>query len=58
MNIKHRKLLNAALGLAAGIVTLPIAIFAWPILAAWFAWDETDDDDEGGVTEDCHGDKA
>ena len=50
MNIKYRKLLNAALGLAVGIVTLPLAIFAWPILAAWFAWDETDED-EGGEKE-------
>ncbi len=44
MNIRHRKLLNATLGLAAGIVTLPLAIFAWPILAAWFMYNETDDD--------------
>ena len=45
MNIKYRKLLNALLGFAAGIVTLPLAILAWPILAAWFAWNETDDGD-------------
>jgi hypothetical protein len=45
MNIKYRKLLNALLGFAAGIVTLPLAIFAWPIIAAWFAWDETDGED-------------
>lgn len=44
MNTKHQKLLNALLGFAAGIVTLPIAIFAWPILAAWFMWNETDDE--------------
>lgn len=40
-----RKIANAALGLAAGIVTLPLAIVAWPILAAWFAWRETDGED-------------
>lgn len=45
MNIKHRKLLNAALGLAAGIFTLPLAVVAWPILFAWFMWNETDDGD-------------
>lgn len=44
MNTKHQKLLNAALGLAAGIVTLPLAIFAWPIFAAWFLYNETDGD--------------
>ena len=44
MNIRHRKTLNALLGFAAGIVTLPLAIFAWPILAAWFFWNETDED--------------
>jgi hypothetical protein len=41
-----RKIANAALGLAAGIFTLPLAIFAWPIIAAWFAWNETDDEEE------------
>jgi hypothetical protein len=33
-----RKIANAMLGFAAGIVTMPLAIFAWPILFAWFAW--------------------
>lgn len=42
--MNKRKLLNAALGLAAGIVTLPLAIFAWPIFAAWFLYNETDGD--------------
>lgn len=40
--MNKRKLLNALLGLAAGLITLPLAILAWPILAAWFFWDETD----------------
>lgn len=35
--MNKRKVANAALGLAAGIVTLPLAVVAWPILAAWFA---------------------
>ena len=41
-----RKIANALLGFAAGIVTMPLAIFAWPILAAWFLWNETDDEEE------------
>ena len=41
-----RRILNAALGLAAGIVTLPLAIFAWPILAAWFFWNEADAEED------------
>lgn len=45
MNIKHRKLANAALGLAAGIITMPLAIVVWPIFAAWFFWHETDVED-------------
>ena len=35
-----RKLANAILGLAAGVITLPLAIFAWPLFAAWFFWNE------------------
>ena len=46
MNIKHRKLLNAAIGFAVGIFTLPLAIFAWPVLAAWFFWNETDEEED------------
>ena len=46
MNIKHRKLPNGALGLAIGIFTLPLAIAAWPILFAWFLWNETDEDED------------
>ena len=42
MNVTRRKIANALLGLAAGLITLPLAILAWPILAAWFFWDETD----------------
>lgn len=45
MNTKHRKLLNAALGLAAGIVTLPLAVVLWPLGVAVFAWRETDGED-------------
>ena len=39
-----RRLLNAALGFAVGIITIPLAAAAWPFAAAWFAWSETDDD--------------
>jgi uncharacterized membrane protein len=37
-----RRLLNAALGLAAGIVTAPLAIVAWPAFLAWFMFNETE----------------
>lgn len=40
-----RKIANAALGLAVGIFTLPLAIAAWPILFAWLAWNETDEEE-------------
>lgn len=43
-NIRIRKMANAIIGFAAGLITLPLAMFAWPIFAAWFFWDETDDD--------------
>ena len=37
-----RKLLNALLGFAAGLVTAPLAALVWPLFAAWFMWNETD----------------
>ncbi len=37
-----RKLANALLGLAAGIVTAPIAMLAWPFYLAWFMWNESE----------------
>lgn len=37
-----RRLLNALLGLAAGIVTAPIALLAWPFYLAWFMFNETE----------------
>jgi hypothetical protein len=39
-----RRLLNAALGLAAGIVTAPLALIVWPIAVAWFMFNETEGD--------------
>jgi len=43
-----RRLLNAALGLGLGIFTLPLILVAWPFVAAWWMWQETDDNyDEG-----------
>lgn len=39
-----RRLLNAALGLAAGLVTAPLALVAWPAFLAWFLYNESDDD--------------
>ena len=38
-----RKLANALLGFAVGIFTLPLAAAAWPFVAAWFMWHETDE---------------
>lgn len=40
-----RRLLNAALGLAAGIVTAPFALVAWPAFLAWFMFNETEGDE-------------
>ena len=38
-----RKLINAALGFTAGVLTSAIAAIAWPFLLAWFMYNETDD---------------
>jgi hypothetical protein len=37
-----RRLLNAALGLAAGLVTAPFALVAWPFFLAWFMFNESE----------------
>lgn len=42
--MNKRKIANALLGFAAGIVTLPLAIFAWPLVAAWLFFNELEDD--------------
>ena len=38
-----RRLLNAALGLAVGLITAPLALVAWPAFAAWFMYNETEE---------------
>ena len=43
-----RRIANALLGFAVGIFTLPLAAAAWPFVAAWFMWHETDEDGEDG----------
>ena len=37
-----RRILSAALGLAAGIVTAPLAKLAWPVFCAWFLFNESE----------------
>ena len=37
-----RRILTALLGLAAGIVTAPLALVAWPVFLAWFLYNETE----------------
>lgn len=37
-----KRLLNAALGFALGIVTAPLLAVAWPFVAAWFMWNESE----------------
>lgn len=41
--VKTRKLLAALLGLAAGIVSEPLALIVWPAFCAWFMYNETED---------------
>lgn len=41
---RFRKFRNALLGLAVGLVTLPLGIVAWPAFCAWWLYNETDDD--------------
>ena len=37
-----RRIFNAALGFAAGILTAPLALVAWPLFLAWFMFNETE----------------
>jgi hypothetical protein len=37
-----KRLLNTLLGLAAGIVTAPLVAVAWPFVAAWFMFNESE----------------
>ncbi len=41
--MKPHRLLNAALGLGLGIVTLPLAVVLWPAICTWFFYNEADD---------------
>ena len=38
-----RKLLAALLGFAAGIVTAPLALVAWPVMIAVFLYNEEEE---------------
>lgn len=42
--MNRRKLANAILGFAAGVITLPLAAALWPLAVAWYFWEETDGD--------------
>lgn len=46
-----RRICNALLGFCVGIFTLPLAAAAWPFVAAWFLWSETDGDEDGAEVE-------
>ena len=37
-----RRILSAALGLAAGLITAPFALVARPAFLAWFLWHESE----------------
>jgi hypothetical protein len=39
-----RRIVNAALGLGLGLVTLPLAFVIWPAFCMWFFYNETDVD--------------
>ena len=49
-----RKFANAALGFGLGIFTLPLILVAWPFVAAWWMWQETDDNYDEGEKELSH----
>ena len=40
-----RRIFTALLGLAAGIITWPIAAIVWPAFCAWFLYNESEDYD-------------
>lgn len=40
-----RRVFAALCGFAVGLITAPLALVAWLIFAAWFAWNETEGDD-------------
>ena len=35
-----RKTVAAVCAFAAGVMTAPLAAVAWPLVLAWFAWNE------------------
>ena len=37
-----RRIFTAALGLAAGIFTAPLALVAWPAFLAWLLYNESE----------------
>ena len=37
-----RRIFNAALGFAAGLITAPLALVAWPAFLAWFLFNESE----------------
>ena len=40
--MRAKKLLAALLGLAAGVITWPIAAISWPFVCAWYLYNEKD----------------
>lgn len=41
-----RKLLNSVLGFGLGIFTLPVILVAWPFAAAWWMWQESEENEK------------
>lgn len=39
-----KRIFNAALGFVAGIVSVPLAVVAWPFAVAIFMYNETDEE--------------
>ena len=37
-----KRILSAALGLAAGLITAPFALVAWPFFLAWYLYNENE----------------
>lgn len=41
-----RRLANAALGFGLGVFTMPVILLAWPFAAAWWVWNETEENEK------------
>lgn len=42
----NRRIFNAAIGFLGGVITAPLAVIVWPVVFAYFMYNDNDDDYE------------